>query len=231
MHWALIPLVLLIGGASFSSANGQPVPSDPSPLQVNPEDSIAQYVMRQIRSEVRRKGHDDVIEVYKEHLAFFRLDDSLFSEAIEYFLATGRNDVAIEVLKINPFLMSQHNEQALYWYYKGVSQMLDPRGWRHFKLAEKSMNEAVVHLKRSYAPDYGFFSDVENARGYLSIVARGVSTNDEKHEVCIIRSEFIYQAIDHFREALVYNPDNEIAQANLDTLLHMLELAGLPPPA
>ncbi|MDH3651593.1 MAG: VWA domain-containing protein, partial [Saprospiraceae bacterium] len=137
---------------------------------------------------------------------------------------------AIEALKTNPFLRSQHNEQALYHYYLGVSQMVSKRGWPAFKQAEKSMNLAAAELRRSFSPDYGFFSDLENARGYLSITARGLSTDEEKDLVCIIRTEFIYMAINHFREALIYNPDNEIAQGNLDTLLAKLREADIPIP-
>ncbi|MCB0688798.1 MAG: VWA domain-containing protein, partial [Saprospiraceae bacterium] len=147
-----------------------------------------------------------------------------------YLLESNRLEIANEILLTNPFLMSQHNEQALFYYYLAVAQMLDERGWPNYKQAEKSLNRASTEMQRSYMPDYGFFSDLENARGYLSVTARGLSTDEKKDFVCIVRYEFISMAINHFREALIYNPDNEIAQQNLDTLLHKLNMRGLPIP-
>ncbi|NND33312.1 MAG: VWA domain-containing protein, partial [Saprospiraceae bacterium] len=164
------------------------------------------------------------------HHHYVRYDDLLFDTTMYYLLSADRVDIAGHLLKRNPFLMSQHNQQALYFYYLGICQMLDPRGWPNFKQAEQSLNRAVSEMKRSFTPDYGFFSDVENARGYLSITARGQSTNEEKELVCIVRHEFIKMAIYHFREALIYNPENEFAQRNLDTLLSKLHQAGLPIP-
>ncbi len=178
---------------------------------------------------VRTKDHKNALNTYKQNLAVIRYDGVLFKKVVDHWLGTNPK-LAIESLKINPFLRSQHNEQALYHYYLGVSQMLSDRGWPSFKQAEKSMNYAATELKRSFAPDYGFFSDLENARGYLSITARGESTDEDRNLVCIIRTEFIYMAIDHFREALIYNPDNQIAQANLDTLLAKLQKADIPIP-
>lgn len=197
----------------------------------NPQelDSASQVIFTEFRT-VAGSGIKQLDKYYKEQLNAYRYDLHLFKESIEYLLETSRHDHAIELLKTNPFLMSQHNELALYNYYRGVSSMLDPRGWTHFKEAERRMNQAVTQLRRSWAPDYGFFSDVENARGYLSISARGLSTDSVKNEVCIVRWDNIYQAIDRYRDALVYNPDNNIAQSNLDTLLHMLEVAGKPIP-
>ena len=93
--------------------------------------------------------------------------------------------------------------------------MLDEKGWPYFKQAEGSLAMANMELRRSSSPDYGFFSDIENAMGYLSIVARGLSTNAEQEPVCLVRWEYIYLAISHYREALIYNPDNEFAQQNL----------------
>ncbi|MDX1409306.1 MAG: hypothetical protein R3330_14265, partial [Saprospiraceae bacterium] len=69
------------------------IPLSGQPQHIDAQDSIAQYVMRQIRAEVHKKGVNEVVDIYKANLPFIRLDDSLFSEAIEHFLATGRNDV------------------------------------------------------------------------------------------------------------------------------------------
>ncbi len=75
MHWALLSLQIIL----FATLSVQLSAQDVVP---NPEDSIAQYVMRQIKAEVQSKGYDQVVDVYKENLPFIRLDDSLFSEAI-----------------------------------------------------------------------------------------------------------------------------------------------------
>lgn len=191
-------------------------------------DSASTLILHELQSSANNKKH--TLNLYKDHLRTIRYDVNLFDEWIKFLLASGRSDMAIEVLKINPFLMSQHNELALYHYYVGVTQLLDPRGWPHFKEAEKSMHRAARELRRSLTPDYGFFSDVENAKGYLSIVARGLSSDDEKEFKCVVRPGFMHIAIDYFREALIYNPENTIAQRNLDTLLRKLKTAGLPVP-
>ena len=191
-------------------------------------DSLSQIVfdefIEQTSSPKKATGY------FIEHRNAFRFDDLLFKKSIEYLLDTEQHDLAREILKVNPFLMSQHNSLALYHYYRAVSWMLDEEGWQSFKLAEKSLNNASMWLGRSMAPDFGFYSDVENARGYLSVVARGLSLDSLKNEICIVRWEYIYKAIEHYREALIYNPENEIAQKNLDTLLVMLEEAQIDIP-
>ena len=194
-------------------------------------DSASMVIFHQFTGLTSDKDGTKALEFYEENLQAFRHDRKLFDEAVQFLLARDQHKLVVELLEINPFLMSQHNELALYHYYHGVAQMLDDRGWPHFKEAEKNFRIASVELERSYAPDYGFFSDVENARGYLSIVARGESTDSIQNRVCIVRSSFIYQAIDHFRDALIYNPENEIAQRNLDTLLAKLNKAGIPIPS
>ena len=191
-------------------------------------DSISQIVYDELTGARNGKS---VADLYYERRGHIRYDLTLFKNTIEHFLGTGQYETATELLKVNPFLMSQHNELAMYHYYKAVSQMLTEEGWFEFKEAEKSMKNAVTELKRSWAPDYGFFSDVENARGYLSITARGLSKDSLRQDVCLVRWEYIYLAIERFRDALIYNPENEIAQQNLDTLLHMLEEHGKPIPA
>ncbi len=201
--------------------------------QVNsvPLDSVAQVIYREIASETKSRNKKAIARLFDIHKMAIRYDINLFDQAINQMLKTDRIDIAAEALRRNPFLMSQHNEQALYHYYVGVTEMLSKRGWPNFKQAENSLNTAANFLKRSYAPDYGFASDIENARGYLSITARGLSTNrDHPNPVCIVRHEFIRMAIQHFREALMYNPDNAYAQRNLDTLYLKLEQAGLPIP-
>ncbi len=193
-------------------------------------DSTSSVILQQLISYADAENTKKAAIVYNENKYWIRYQSELFDSVILYSFSRNHNEVASELLKRNPFLMSQHNEQALYHYYRGISQMLDERGWPNFKLAEQSMNQASLFLSRSISPDYGFYSDVENARGYLAIVARGLSTDEDKEAQCIIRSEFMYEAIDHFRSALIYNPENEFAQRNLDTLLSKLQRAGLPIP-
>ena len=191
------------------------------------DDSLSQALLSQLISSSNSK---EFVSLYCDKLHEIRYRRDVFDRSFQFLFGSHNYDVAIAALEFNPFLMSQHNEQAMYYYFRGIGQMLDPRKWEHFKEAEKSMNMACMFLKRSYSPDYGFFSDVENARGYLSIVARGESTDKEKNRVCIVRQDFMYDAIYHFREALAYNPDNTIAQENLDTLYSKLRQANLPIP-
>ncbi len=193
-------------------------------------DSSSHSALGQILSEAQKNNHNQVLDLYRKYKYQIRSDIMLFHEMIKFMLLNDKMDLIDEMLKSNPFLMSQHNEQALYFYYLGVSQMLSERGWPNYKQAEKSLNTAAVFLRRSAKPDYGFFSDLENARGYLSITARGISTSEQKDLVTIVRHEFIRMAIEHFRDALTYNPENEIAQQNLDTLISKLEERGLPIP-
>lgn len=200
------------------------------PAQQPPLDSASLTLLNEIRSEASRNNKKEVVKLFKENQQTLRYGIDLFHQAMEFLLRNNYLEIANEVLLTNPFLMSQHNEQGLFHYYLGVSQMLDKRGWPNYKQAEKSLNRAALELRRSYLPDYGFFSDIENARGYLSITARGLSTDENKDLVCIVRYEFISMAINHFRDALIYNPENEIAQENLDTLLHKLDMLGLPIP-
>ncbi len=196
--------------------------------QSPPLDSTAQIIFQAVKNT---SSAHEVERIFIRYQPEIRHDIQLFDDIIYHLISTGQEQIAGTLLKVNPFLMSQHNEQALYHYYKGVMQMLDVRGWPNFKEAEKTLNRAAKFMSRSYAPDYGFFSDIENARGYLSITARGLSTNRaDRRPVCIVRHEFIEMAIQHFRDALIYNPENEYAQRNLDTLLHKLTLAGLPIP-
>ena len=196
-----------------------------------PLDSSSQLVLQQIIRETKGGNEKAIAKLFDQHKMTIRYDINLFDRAINQMLRADQIKLAAEALRRNPFLMSQHNEQALYFYYRGVTQMLSARGWPGYKQAEHTLNTAATFLKRSYAPDYGFFSDIENARGYLSITARGLSTNrDVKDPVCIVRHEFINMAIGHFREALMFNPENEYAQRNLDTLYQKLEQAGLPIP-
>lgn len=184
-----------------------------------------------IKSELfTAKSPKEAAKRFEDHRNIIRYDDSLFYDIANHFLFSDQQVNAIQILKYNPFLMSQHNEQALYFYFKGISQMVDDRGWSFFKEAEKSLNIASSELTRSYAADYGFYSDVENARGYLSVVARGSCTDSSGNQICIVRPDFMYQAVNHFRTALVYNPENEIAQRNLDTVITKLIRAGLPIP-
>jgi hypothetical protein len=194
-------------------------------------DSTAANIFHQIKQAASSNNKQKIEDLYRQHHHYVRYDDLLFDTTMYYLLSIGQTDIVGHLLKRNPFLMSQHNQQAHYFYYLGICQMLDRRGWPNFKQAEKSLNTAVSEMRRSYTPDYGFFSDVENARGYLSITARGESTDKNKDLVCIVRHEFIKMAIYHFREALIYNPDNEYAQRNLDTLLVKLQQAGLPIPS
>ncbi len=188
---------------------------------------IVEGVLQELKAETNLKG---CVKLYKENINIIRYHINLFDDYINHLLSTNRTVLANELLKTNPFLMSQHNERALYFYYLGVCQMLDERGWPYFKQAEKSLRIANMELRRSASPDYGFFSDIENARGYLSIVARGLSSSADQDPVCLVRWEYIYLAIDHYREALIYNPDNEFAQQNLDTLLNKLDKAGIDIP-
>ena len=194
--------------------------------QIN-QDSIAAIVMQELKTQTTYTG---AVKFYKKHLPLFRNDPDLFADVIEYMFKNNLGKAAGKVLKNSPFLHNQHSAQALYYYYLGISEMLDKRGWPNFKQAERSLNQAVVEIKRAAIPDYGFFSDLENTRGYLSITARGKSTDEEKDLVCIIRPEFMYMAIDHFRDALIYNPNNQIAKKNLDTLIYKLRKADLPIP-
>ena len=198
--------------------------------QEPPLDSASLVLLTQIKTEATRNHTKNVVLLFRENLQTVRYDGHFFHQAISFLLQNDYVHIAGEVLKTNPFLMSQHNEQGLYYYYLGVTQMLDKRGWPNYKQAEKSLNRAALELRRSYLPDYGFYSDIENARGYLSITARGISTDAEKELVCIVRSEFINIAIHHFRDALMYNPDNIFAKRNLDTLVAKLEMVGLPVP-
>lgn len=198
--------------------------------QKAPLDSASQVLLNEIKSHAIKKRKKEIVELFRDHYLTIRYDINLFHEALSFLLENNYLQIANNVLLTNPFLMSQHNEQALFHYYLGVCQMLDDRGWPNYKQAEKSLNRAAIELRRSYLPDYGFFSDVENARGYLSITARGLSTDDDKDLVCIVRYEFISMAINHFREALIYNPENKIAERNLDTLLNKLDILGLPIP-
>lgn len=197
----------------------------------NPLDSTSQVILRQVVKESKAKNTKAVSKLFAQNKLHIRYHINLFDQAINHLLKTDRVETAHEVLKRNPFLMSQHNEQALFHYYLGVAQMLSKEGWPAFKEAERTLNTAATFIRRSYTPDYGFFSDIENARGYLSITARGLSSNRAvKDPVCIVRHEFINMAINHYRESLMYNPENEFAQRNLDTLYHKLTLAGLPIP-
>ena len=198
--------------------------------QEAPLDSASSAVLFQIKKETASNNSKQIVRLFRDHQYLIRDDANLFDQAIKHLFSHGMQQTAIDVLKVNPFLMSQHSEMALYYYYVGIGQMLNKRGWPHFKQAEKSMDRAALELKRSQRPDYGFFSDIENARGYLSITARGLSTDEQKELVCIIRHEFINMAIHHFRDALLYNPDNHFAQRNLDTLIYKLRLADLPIP-
>lgn len=195
--------------------------------EVRVDSIIGAEVLQKLKSEARLQAK---VKLYKENLKIIRYDLDLFDDYINHLLASNQPDVAMEILKVNPFLMSQHNERALYFYYLGVCQMLDKRGWPYFKQAERSLATANMEMRRSSSPDYGFFSDIENAMGYLSIVARGLSSSPDQEPVCLVRWEYIYLAIEHYREALIYNPDNEFAQQNLDTLLNKLEKAGIDIP-
>jgi hypothetical protein len=186
--------------------------------------------LREVKVEIAKNNPAKIIQLFRENHQTVRYGSQFFHEVISFLLQNNHFEMAGKILEYNPFLMSQHNQQALYYYYLGVTQMLAKRGWINYKQAEKSLNRAALELRRSYLPDYGFFSDVENARGYLSITARGVSTDEEKDLVCIVRYEFITMAINHFRDALMYNPENEIAQQNLDTLIDKLNMVGLPVP-
>jgi len=201
------------------------------PLSIAQEESVDSIIVagifEELISETNAKG---AVKLYKENINLIRYHIDLFDDYINYLLSANQSETAIEILKTNPFLMSQHNERALYFYYLGVCQMLDEKGWPYFKQAERSLNTANMELRRSTSPDYGFFSDIENARGYLSIVARGLSMSPEQQPVCLVRWEYIYLAIEHYREALIYNPENEFAQQNLDTLLNKLEKAGIDIP-
>ncbi len=192
---------------------------DAKAQEENPLDSSSQIILNQILKESKAKNTKSVFQIFTDNKLHIRYDINLFDQALNHLLRSDRIEIAQEVLKRKPFLMSQHNEQALFHYYLGVTQMLSKRGWPAFKQAEKTLNTAAAFIRRSYTPDYGFFSDIENARGYLSITARGLSTNREvKDPVCVVRHEFINMAINHYREALMYNPENEFAQRNLDTL-------------
>ena len=194
-------------------------------------DSSSQVIYQDFLKRAQHKRQQEIVQLFRNHKMDMRYDINLFDRAINYLLKTDQVRTAEAVLLRNPFLMSQHNEQALFHYYTAVTQILSERGWPNFKQAEKTLNTAASFMRRSYAPDYGFFSDVENARGYLSITARGLSTNrDVKNPVCIVRHEFIKMAIYHFRQALMYNPENDYAQQNLDTLYAKLTMAGLPIP-
>ena len=190
-------------------------------------DSLNAIIKQEFFSAKNPKQAYKLIEKNKQ---IIRYDDSLYYDINMHFLAVEDFEPLIEIHKYNPFLMSQYNEQAMYHYLKGVGQMLDQRGWTYFKEAEKSMNKARIQLERSWAADYGFYSDVENARGYLAIVARGMSTDSSGNEMCIVRPDFMYQALDHFRTALMYNPENSIAERNRDTVIVKLERLGLPIP-
>ncbi len=204
----------------------------PTCQETNELDSISQSVFHRLIKEAQAKRHQNVVDFFMDHKMAFRHDINLFDQSINYLLETDQVSTAAEVLKRNPFVMSQHNEQALFHYYTAITQILSKRGWPDFKVAEKTLNAAALFMQRSFSPDYGFFSDIENARGYLSITARGLSTNrGAKDPVCIVRHEFIKMAIHHFRQALMYNPENEYAQRNLDTLYAKLTMAGLPIPA
>ncbi len=195
-------------------------------------DSTSQRIFSEIQQQARQSNPKKMRQFFNDHRMAIRYDALLFDTTMNYLLALERPDLVNEVLQDNPFLMSQHNELALYYYYLGVAQMLDDRGWPNYKLAERSLRKSLIEIRRSQTPDYGFFSDVHNAHGYLSITARGHSSSRDKGKrpVCIVRHEFIYMAIDHFREALMYNPENDYAQRNLDTLYNKLEAVGLPIP-
>jgi tetratricopeptide (TPR) repeat protein len=200
------------------------------PAQKPPLDSASLVLLNQVKGEAAKNNATNIVKLFRDNLQTVRYANQFFHEVISFLLQNNHFEIAGRVLEYNPFLMSQHNQLGLYYYYLGVTQMLAKRGWINYKQAEKSLNRAALELRRSYLPDYGFFSDIENARGYLSITARGISTNDQKDLVCIVRHEFINMAINHFRDALIYNPENAIAQQNLDTLLGKLNMVGLPIP-
>jgi len=195
-------------------------------------DSASSRIFLQLKQEAKNSNPKKLRQFFNDNRMAIRYDAMLFDTSMNFLLALERPDLVNAVLQENPFLMSQHNELSLYYYYRGVSQMLDQRGWPNYKLAERSLRKALIEIRRSQTPDYGFFSDVHNAHGYLSITARGHSSSRDKDKrpICVVRPDFIYMAIDHFREALTYNPENEYAQGNLDTLYSKLELAGLPIP-
>ena len=198
--------------------------------QKPPLDSTSLVLLQQVKMEAAKNNPENIIRLFRENLQTVRYGNQFFHEAISHLLQKNQFEIADKVLEYNPFLMSQHNQLGLYYYYLGVTQMLAKRGWANYKQAEKSLNRAALELRRSFIPDYGFFSDIENTRGYLSITARGISTDQNKALVCIVRYEFISMAINHFRDALMYNPENEIARQNLDTLVSKLNMAGLPIP-
>lgn len=193
-------------------------------------DSTGQLLMQEVKSLASRNSGKAIANLFKDNFKYVRYNYAFYHKAANYLLQHGKPEVISDAFAYNPFLMSQHNELALYFYFLGVSQMLDKRGWPSFKQAERSLNRSASEMQKSFMPDYGFYSDIENARGYLSVTARGLSTDQEKNYVCIIRHEFINMAIYHFRDALMYNPDNELAQQNLDTLEAKLRMLGLPLP-
>jgi hypothetical protein len=118
--------------------------------QEPPLDSASLVLLTRIKTEATRNHTKNVVRLFRENLQTVRYDGQFFHQAISFLLQNGYGHMAGEVLKTNPFLMSQHNEQGLYHYYLGVTQMLDKRGWPNYKQAEKSLNQAALELRRSY---------------------------------------------------------------------------------
>ena len=204
------------------------VAQNKSPKEIRDSLSLIQ-IKKAEKLITKGKKVKKVKKAYLEALEISPSNPIAKDKVVNYLLKLEDYKTVAKVLSRHQFCPHQHNELANHYYLLALLHC--KRGWDGFHEAYVCFSVANKNLKKSKNPDLKLWSDVLNGLGYTTIVARSTSnTANDQEPFCIVHPTFINQSYPHFYYSTIYNPENEIAHINLETILKKIEALELDLP-
>jgi len=191
---------------------------------IEERDSIAMVYLVKAETALEKGKIKKAKKLFRK--AFEASSSNVFvqQKAVEFYIKQNDFKSASNCISLSGMKNSQYTEKAQNLFYRGVVNLHE--GWGGVHAAYSNFIAANEQMKRNPYPDLNLWSDILVACGYTSIVARGVSSDGSKDKFCIIHPIDLVHAIPYFQFSLLYNPENEVAQKNLDSITTRIINAG-----
>lgn len=192
------------------------------------KDSIAVLYIIKAEKFASNGKHKKASKMYDQAYEIAGNSAYIKQKCVEYHLSRKNYKKAANFINLSELANHQYNEKAIAHYYKGLILMMD--GWYGKHAAHQSFMAANNELKRSPNPDVKLWSQILNACGYTNIVARQHSRKDDSADFCLVHPREMALSYPYFYYALEYDPDNESAKSNMDSLVSKLQRIHYPLP-
>lgn len=150
----------------------------------------------------------------------------LFENMLAFLIANDKYAIATEYLQSKRTDTLENGIRARHAYFRGVLQMKS--GFGFFKDAYASLREANKYELWSTFPSFKFLSQIQNAFGYIKMIYSGPNMQNQEdypHPNWIAAD--LIRSLRHFEQAIYFDPENQNALTNRDTLRAKIVASGM----